>query len=62
MNTAIIQARMGSTRLPGKIMMSVRDKPLLHYVINQVLQSKKNRQVDYCNTTNLLNNDQIAVN
>jgi len=41
MIAAIIQARMSSTRLPGKIMMTVNDKPLLHYVINQVRHSKK---------------------
>jgi spore coat polysaccharide biosynthesis protein SpsF len=36
----IIQARMGSKRLPGKVMMNIRDKPILFYVINQVKQSK----------------------
>ena len=59
MNTAIIQARMGSTRLPGKIMMSVRDKPLLHYVINQVLQSKKIDKLIIA-TTNLPQDDEIV--
>jgi len=59
MNTAIIQARMGSTRLPGKIMMSVRDKPLLHYVINQVLQSKKIDKLIIA-TTNLSQDDEIV--
>ena len=32
---------MGSTRLPGKVMMKIREKPLLYYVINQVKHSKK---------------------
>ena len=59
MNTAIIQARMGSTRLPGKIMMSVRDKPLLHYVINQVLHSKKIDKLIIA-TTNLPQDDEIV--
>jgi len=59
MNTAIIQARMGSTRLPGKIMMSVRNKPLLHYVINQVLQSKKIDKLIIA-TTNLPQDDEIV--
>jgi spore coat polysaccharide biosynthesis protein SpsF (cytidylyltransferase family) len=32
----IIQARMNSTRLPGKVMMNVDDSnPLLYYVISQ---------------------------
>ena len=32
----IIQARMGSTRLPGKILMTIKDKPLIGYVIDAV--------------------------
>ena len=33
----IIQARMGSTRLPGKVLMDVtKGKPVLYYVINQL--------------------------
>ena len=41
MITAIIQARTGSTRLPGKIMMKINDEPMLYYVIKQVKASKK---------------------
>lgn len=37
---AIIQARMGSTRLPGKVMKNIEGKPLLHYVVKQTLASK----------------------
>jgi spore coat polysaccharide biosynthesis protein SpsF len=37
---AIIQARMGSTRLPGKCMMRIMGKPLLHYQIKQVQKVK----------------------
>ena len=50
---------MGSTRLPGKIMMSVKDKPLLHYVINQVLQSKTIDKLIIA-TTNLPQDDEIV--
>ncbi len=33
----IIQARMGSSRLPGKVMMNIEDdKPVLYFVINQL--------------------------
>jgi spore coat polysaccharide biosynthesis protein SpsF len=41
MIVAIIQARYGSTRLPGKILMEINHKPILYYVINQVQNSKK---------------------
>jgi len=37
---AIIQARMGSTRLPGKVMMDIADKPMLQHVIERVSRAK----------------------
>lgn len=38
---AIIQARMGSTRLPGKVLKNLCGKPVLEHVIDRVRQSKK---------------------
>lgn len=38
--TAIIQARMGSTRLPGKVMKNIVDKPMLQHVINRLGKSQ----------------------
>ena len=35
----IIQARMGSKRLPGKVMSKILNKPILHYMLNQVRRS-----------------------
>ena len=40
-NLAIIQARMGSTRLPDKVLMKLEGKPLLEYEINRLKRSKK---------------------
>lgn len=37
---AIIQARMGSTRLPGKVMKRIEDRTVLEHVILRVNQSK----------------------
>ena len=37
--SAIIQARMGSTRLPGKIMKEIIGKPMIDYVIERISKS-----------------------
>ncbi len=36
---AIIQARMSSTRLPGKVLMSIMNKPILQHVVERVRAS-----------------------
>jgi len=49
----IIQARMGSSRLPGKVLMkSDNGKPLLHYVINQLQYCTKVKSLVIATTTN----------
>lgn len=48
---AIIQARMDSTRLPGKVMMTIEKNPLLYYVIKQTLASRLIDDVIIATTT-----------
>ena len=36
---AIIQARMGSSRLPGKVLMDINGKPMIHHVIERTLKA-----------------------
>ena len=40
MITAIIQARMGSTRLPGKVLMELSGKTVLEHIIDRVKRSR----------------------
>ena len=44
-NLCIIQARFGSTRLPGKILMTIGDKVLIEHVVARVSQAKKMNKV-----------------
>ena len=37
---ATIEARMTSSRLPGKVLMKVLDKPILHYLVSRLKQVK----------------------
>lgn len=49
---AVIQARMTSTRLPGKVLMEVRGKPMLGYQIERVARAKRLDRVVIATTTN----------
>jgi spore coat polysaccharide biosynthesis protein SpsF len=48
---AIIQARMNSTRLPGKVMKKILDKTLLEYQIERVRRAKSIDQIIIATTT-----------
>lgn len=52
MIAAIIQARMGSTRLPGKVMKKVVEKPLLGHIIERLKQSKNLEKIIVATTSN----------
>ena len=56
--SAIIQARMESSRLPGKVLKLLDDKPLLFHVINQLKNCKQLKNIIVA-TTNLPEDDII---
>lgn len=57
---AIIQARMGSSRLPGKVLMNLMGKSVLEHVIYRVRQCKEIDDVIIATTT--LQKDDVIVN
>ncbi len=52
----IVQARMGSKRLPGKIMKLINNKPILFHVLKQIKQSKLNDEIIICTSNKKENN------
>ncbi|MBI5221600.1 MAG: glycosyltransferase family protein, partial [Candidatus Magasanikbacteria bacterium] len=53
---AIIQARMGSTRLPGKSLMNIDGRPIINYVFDRVSNSVLIDEVWLATTTNAEDN------
>lgn len=49
---AIIQARMGSSRLPEKVLLKINEKPMLYYVLKQTKSSKYVDDVIIATSTN----------
>jgi spore coat polysaccharide biosynthesis protein SpsF len=49
---AIVQARLESTRLPGKTMMDIMGRPMLWHVINRLKQSRRLTDIVIATTTN----------
>lgn len=52
MTVAIIQARMGSTRLPGKVLRPLAGRPMLEHVIERVRRAARVDEVLVATTTN----------
>ena len=52
---AIVQARMGSTRLPGKVMKKVLGKPLIGYLFENLGRSQKIDKIVLATSTNKKN-------
>lgn len=57
---AIVQARTGSTRLPGKVLADINGKPLLAYVIERAAQISGLDGPPIVATTHLQSDDAIA--
>ncbi len=55
---AIVQARLGSTRLPGKILKEINNKPMLWHVVNRLSHSKLIDKIIVA-TTDLAEDDQV---
>ena len=49
---AIVQARIGSTRLPGKVLKKIQNKVVLDYVIDRLKTCKKIDDIVLAITTN----------
>lgn len=52
MTLAILQARMGSTRLPGKVLMSVHGKTILDHLIDRISPAKLIDEIVVATTSN----------
>jgi len=52
MIAAIIQARTGSTRLPNKIFLDIKGKPLIWHIVSRISYSKMLERVIIATTTN----------
>jgi spore coat polysaccharide biosynthesis protein SpsF len=59
--TAIIQARMTSTRLPGKVLMKVLGRPLLSYEIERLRFSRNIAEIAVATTTNQADDPIVAL-
>ena len=49
---AIVQARMGSSRLPGKVLEDIAGKPMLWHLVNRLQKSKLLNGIIIATTTN----------
>ncbi len=54
---AIIQARIGSTRLPGKAMLEIEGRPMLWHVIDRIKRSEMIDEVVVATTTEEMDNE-----
>lgn len=60
MKILIIQARMGSTRLPGKVLKEINGEPLLKFMIDRVLGSKLIDKIVIATTVEIKDNPIVS--
>ncbi|MEM2679660.1 MAG: glycosyltransferase family protein [Candidatus Hadarchaeales archaeon] len=58
---AIIQARVGSTRLPGKVLKEICGKPMLWYVIERVKRARLINEIVVATTTNAEDDEIVKI-
>ena len=51
MTIAILQARMSSSRLPGKVLCEINGKPMIHWQLQRIYQAKKVEKVIVATST-----------
>ena len=51
-NIIIIQARINSSRFPGKVLMKLEEKPILEHIVNFLKFSKLSEKIIVATTTN----------
>ena len=54
--TAVVQARMGSVRLPGKVLMEIEGSPILWHVVNRLKRSRLIRKIVVATTKDIKDN------
>ena len=47
---AVVQARMGSTRLPGKVLRSIAGKPMIGWIVERLSKCKEVGEIVICTT------------
>ncbi len=57
---AVVQARLGSTRLPNKVLAPIGDAPLIEFLLRRLSKSKQVSQIVLATSTSQVN-DQLAV-
>jgi glutamate-1-semialdehyde 2,1-aminomutase len=58
---AIVQARLGSTRLPNKVLAPIGDVPLIEFLLGRLSKSERISEIVLATSTNEINNQLAAV-